>query len=271
MNAGQENHDVTHRDIALLLADAADEVEVGMAPVQAVVRGGRRRKTRRWAVGAAAALVIATSTASLAVAGLQGEDGNRGEPVATQPPTTEERDVYKPQRTELAKGIEGDHEWRVYIDVWAAPRDDAEAGAQLAAMSEYEETPVAPIEVGKNSFFVRGGENVELTEGVFTQSDTQSGKDIRASEFRLENGSGSPLRLVVGKVAKATQRVTCAWKDGTTTEVRRLTEGSYVVDDGQVIVPSGKQVIRPVAGSPVDWFVCVVPKGTAYKSVKVTK
>ena len=62
----ETNHDMTydeaHADIALLLADAADEVEVGAAPYQAVVRGGRRRKTRRWAVAAVAAAVIAGST-----------------------------------------------------------------------------------------------------------------------------------------------------------------------------------------------------------------
>ncbi|MYW16381.1 hypothetical protein GT039_12405, partial [Streptomyces sp. SID2955] len=57
-----ENHDMAHSDIALLLADAADEVEIGIAPVQAVVRGGRRRRARRRAVLAATALVLTGST-----------------------------------------------------------------------------------------------------------------------------------------------------------------------------------------------------------------
>ncbi|MER5828915.1 hypothetical protein ABT086_43740, partial [Streptomyces mirabilis] len=70
MSADREtNHDMTHRDIAFLLADAADEAEIGIAPYQAVVRGGRRRKARRWALAAAAALVIAGSTGTLALAG----------------------------------------------------------------------------------------------------------------------------------------------------------------------------------------------------------
>lgn len=44
MSADREtNHDMTHRDIAFLLADAADEAEIGIAP------------TRRWSAVAAAA------------------------------------------------------------------------------------------------------------------------------------------------------------------------------------------------------------------------
>ncbi|MFB7508308.1 hypothetical protein ACFC0P_33555, partial [Streptomyces broussonetiae] len=60
MSADRDNHgtaEMTQTDIALLLADAADEVEIGIAPVQAVIRGGRRRRARRWAVAAATALV----------------------------------------------------------------------------------------------------------------------------------------------------------------------------------------------------------------------
>ena len=61
--------DMTHstaveRDIALLLADATGEVEIGIAPYQAVVRGGRRRKARRWTVAAAAAAVIVGAVAN---------------------------------------------------------------------------------------------------------------------------------------------------------------------------------------------------------------
>ncbi|MGW0580704.1 hypothetical protein ACWD25_33225, partial [Streptomyces sp. NPDC002920] len=61
-NHEEKNHEMTHHDIALLLADAADEVEIGIAPTQALIRGGRRRKARRWAVGAGVALVVAGST-----------------------------------------------------------------------------------------------------------------------------------------------------------------------------------------------------------------
>lgn len=70
MSADREtNHDMaTHTDIALLLAEAADEVEIGIA----LPGGGPRRwrrKARRWALAAAAALVIAGSTGTLALAG----------------------------------------------------------------------------------------------------------------------------------------------------------------------------------------------------------
>lgn len=36
-------------------------------------------------------------------------------------------------------------------------------------------------------------------------------------------------------------------------------------------VRAGDMVIRPVAGSSANWFVCLAPAGTAYKSVEVTK
>lgn len=107
-------HDLTHstpveRDIALLLADAADGVEVGIAPYQAVVRGGRRRKARRWAVAAAAAVVIAGTTGTLALATVT--DGDRGRvvpaasaPVPTDRVTPDARVTYEPSRTTLAQG-----------------------------------------------------------------------------------------------------------------------------------------------------------------------
>ncbi|WP_392968008.1 hypothetical protein [Streptomyces sp. LN245] len=57
MSANRETHHdmATDADIAFLLARAADEVEIGMAPYQAVVRGGaarhaagRRRRRSPW-------------------------------------------------------------------------------------------------------------------------------------------------------------------------------------------------------------------------------
>lgn len=261
---GQEYGDMTHRDISLLLADAADEVEIGMAPVQAVMRGGRRRRTRRWAVAGAVAMVIAGSTASLAVKGLHG-DGRRGALVATQGST----DVLTPQRTVLASGTAQSEEWQVFIDVWSAPRDEAEARKQWAAMVERGETPGGldrPAElIGKKAFFVYRsfGDNTEVTVlDVFTKESTQSGTDMQNFEFTL----GRPddlIRLVIGHVAKTAQLVTCTWKDGTTTEVRRVPEGYDVNSD--------EQVIRPAAGSPVNWFVCLAPQGKAYQSAKVTE
>lgn len=73
MSADRETtHDMaTDADISFLLAEAADEVEIGAAPYQAVLRGGRRRRARRWAMAAAAALVVAGSTGTLALAGVR--------------------------------------------------------------------------------------------------------------------------------------------------------------------------------------------------------
>jgi hypothetical protein len=64
-------------------------------------------------------------------------------------------------------------------------------------------------------------------------------------------------------VAKTAREVTCTWKNGTTTVVHRSTDDASLNE--------GELDIRTAAGSPVDWFVCLAPQGTAYKSVEVTK
>jgi hypothetical protein len=273
MSANREtNHDMTDSDIALLLADAADEVEIGIAPYQAVLRGGRRRRARRWALAAATALVLAGSSATLAVAGLPGGDGGRGGSVATQPAPspTASPDVFTAQRTTLATGQENGKEWRVLIDVWAAPRDEAEAQGQLEAMGEYGERPSDVREasqlVGKSSFFVRraDGDRVQtVIEDVFTAEDTMSGTDVEAAAIALNIGSDDPYRLVIGQVATTAQRVVCTWKNGTTTEVDRAPSNTEINSD--------EMAIRSAEGSPHDWFVCVAPKGTEYESVEVTR
>ncbi|MEV0635981.1 hypothetical protein AB0I77_13590 [Streptomyces sp. NPDC050619] len=271
MSADREKHDMTHGDIALLLADATDEVEIGIAPYQAVIRGGRRRRARRWAVAAATALVLAGSSATLAVAGLPGGDGGRAATLATPPAPSAEPDVLTAQRTLLATGTDQGKEWRVYIDVWAAPGDEAEAAGQLEAMGEYGERPVEADQaselVGQSSYFVRrdagDGEPAGMMEGAFTKTDTMAGTDIQAGAVPLEPGSEGLNRLVVGQVAKTAQRVTCTWKNGTSTDVHVVPHGYDVNND--------ELVIRPADGSPVNWFVCLAPKGTEYKSVEVTK
>ncbi|KAB1148708.1 hypothetical protein F7R91_07940 [Streptomyces luteolifulvus] len=271
MNAdGKTNHDMTNSDIALLLADAADEVEIGIAPYDAVVRGGRRRRARRWAVTAATALALAASSATLAVAGLPGEGGGRVAPVATQPPTAEERHVYAPQQTLLATGSDGGRAWFVRIEVWGVPRDEVEAQRQLDAMAESGVRPVdvrqASELVGKISYFVFrsvGDKFAPVMQNTVSRTDTLSGTDIQAGALPLVPGSDGPQRLVIGKVAKTAQRVTCRWKGGGMTEIHRVPAGSDVNSD--------EQVIRPVDGSPYNWFVCLAPEGAAYKSVEVTK
>ncbi|GGN92192.1 hypothetical protein GCM10011579_089730 [Streptomyces albiflavescens] len=278
MSADREtNHDMaTHRDIALLLAEAADEVEIGIAPYQAVVRGGRRRKTRRWAVASAAALVIAGSTGALALARTTDDGGDRVAPVATQPPTAEERHVYEPQRSTVARGVDHGKEWFVTIDVWGAPKNAVEAQNQRNAMSEYGVTPtgtrVASDLIGKGWVFghllVGDGPPTTVLDGAVEKGDSLSGKDIEAFAMPLESGNshtaGASHRLVIGKVAPTAQQVTCTWNDGTTIKAERPAPGTGLT--GGI-----EDLIRPVDGSQPDWFVCLGAEGKSFKSVKVTK
>ncbi|MET9972416.1 hypothetical protein ABZZ80_42690 [Streptomyces sp. NPDC006356] len=268
---GMTSHDMTNSDIAVLLADAADEVEIGIAPYQAVIRGGRRRRARRWAVATATALVLVGSAGTLAVAGMPGGDGSRGSHVATQPPSSEDRHVYVPQRSTIATGNDHGTEWWVTIDVWGAPRDAAEAQAQWAAMATYGDRPVdKPAElIGKNAFFVArtygaGAEPQMTMLDVFTKEDSSmSGTDIEAAAVPLDPGSEGPNRLVIGQVGKTARTVTCTWKDGTMTDVPR-----GPADDD---INTDDQVIRPVDGSPVNWFVCLAPDDTVFKAVHVSE
>ncbi|MET8767286.1 hypothetical protein [Streptomyces sp. NPDC004658] len=273
MSADRDNHDMTQTDIALLLADAADGVEIGIAPVQAVIRGGRRRRARRWAVAAATALVLAGSTgATLAFAGLPGDRAGRGAPTASGPASAEERHVYDPQRTELARGTEHGKPWRVWVEVWGAPRDGREAGRQFDAMRRMGVRPAvdkAADLVGKTSYFsMRSyGDGLSLVVMFDTHQriDHLSGTDLQAAAVSLEEVSPTaPERLVVGHVAKSAREVTCRWKDGTATVARPAGSAPAAHDT--------TSLIRPVAGYPGgNWFVCVAPEGTAYEGADVTK
>nr|WP_263980134.1 hypothetical protein [Streptomyces sp. TML10] len=273
MSVNRENHDMTQTDIGLLLADAADEVEIGIAPVQAVIRGGRRRRARRWAVAAATTLVLAGSTgATLAFAGLPGEHGDREAPMASGPASAEQRHVYDPQQTELARGTEHGKEWRVWVQVWGAPRDAREAGRQFDAMRQMGLRPAvdkAAGLVGKTSYFsVRSygdDPSVVVMFDTVERIDRLSGTDLQAAAVNLEGiDPKGPFRLVVGHVAKSAREVTCRWKDGRSTAARP--EGPIPA------AHDSSSLIRPVAGYPGgNWFVCVAPEGTALKEAKVTK
>ncbi|MFG2947601.1 hypothetical protein [Streptomyces adustus] len=271
MSADREtNHDMTNHDIALLLAEAADEVEIGMAPTEAVVRGGRRRRARRWALATATALVVAGTAGTLALAGTPG-GGDRVVPAVTVSPPTPPG-LYG-HRTVLAQGTDRGRPWKVYVDVWAAPRDTEQAQAQLAEMIQQGEMPVdartASALVGKTSFFVyRNSQaaNSWSMHKTVDAKDVQAGDDLESAAMPLESGSEGPQRLVVGRVARTAGQVTCTWKDGTSTVVDRAADGSASGDG----VASGEGVIRSAEGSPDAWFVCLAPQGTSFDSVKVT-
>ncbi|MFI9804976.1 hypothetical protein ACIHEJ_11515 [Streptomyces sp. NPDC052301] len=262
MSADRENHqmtDITQTDIALLLADAADEVEIGAAPVQAVIRGGRRRRARRWAMASATALVLAGSTgATLGLAGLPGGHGDGQRPMATQPSTPEARHVYEPQVTELARGTDHGTGWRVIVTVWGAPRDRTEAAVQLSAMRKYGIEPaVLPDSrhlVGKTSHYsglYYGDHHFRtILFDTVKKWEPLSGTDLMSGAVPLNAAdTDGPERLVVGTVALTARQVKCGWKDGTST----------------VVEP------QAVAGSPVEWFACAAPAGTAYKDTEVIR
>ncbi|MFD9462156.1 hypothetical protein [Streptomyces sp. NPDC060027] len=276
----ETNHDMaTDRDIALLLAEAADGVEIGTAPYQAVLRGGRRRKARRWAMAAAAALVIAGSTGTLALAGGTGGDGSGVEPAATSPSTPEKRHVYAPQGTPLARGTDHGRGWTILVQMWGAPRNAAEARIQRTRMSDYDVTPTgarhASDLVGKEWFFVRllpeGGPPATLLNGPVEKGDSYAGKIIEAASVPLRivgsAGADASLRLVIGKVAPTAQEVTCTWDDGTTVKALRDTA------PGTMLTSRLVDLIRPVAGSRPDWFVCLAPDGGHHRPAlaEVTK
>jgi hypothetical protein len=269
MGANQgSNHEMSHTDIAFLLAEAADEVEIGIAPYESVIRGGRRRKARRWAVAAAAALVISGSSAALAVAGLPGGGGDRVAPPAGQSRSAAPS-ALTPHRTTLAAGSDGPTEWRVVLDVWPAARDEVEAQAQLDVMAEYGELPEevrhAYQMVGSSYYFVHKvvGEKESLAMWSAFSEGGGTPQNLTTAALPLESGTDGPQRLVVGQVTRAAGQVTCTWKDGTSTVVDRAPENAEA--------PARQTFIRPAESSPVDWFVCLAPKGTEYASAEVTK
>ncbi|MEE1766375.1 hypothetical protein [Streptomyces sp. SP18BB07] len=278
MDGGLTPHDLTYatpveRDIALLLADAAREVEVGIAPYQAVVRGGRRRRARRWAVAAAAAVVIAGATGTFALAGAPGggDGGGRVVPAAT-PATPEARKMHEPWRSTLAEGRDQGTVWRVAIDVWDAPRGQAEAAEQLAAAGLFGDVPTGVDDaadlVGKSWHFVHLTVGEDRTDTVLDgEADLFSGTDLEVFATALptgdKGGGDASKRLVIGQVAPDAQEVRVTWSDGTFVDVERNR------DDGWHADLRNPRIVHP-KGARASWFVALAPEGVAYESAKVT-
>ncbi|MEV7325831.1 hypothetical protein [Streptomyces sp. NPDC093970] len=270
MGMNRENHGMTQAesDIALLLAEATDRVEIGTAPLQAVLRGGRRRRARRWAVAAVAVAVLGGAAGgSLAFAGLPGEHGHRRADVAGTPTSPEDRHVYEPQETELSTGTYQGKPWSVTVEVWGAPRNADEAARQFDLMVEEGRhlTVKLPSElIGRTSFFVlRWAEGrQQMMAGSWTKPDRMRATDLESGAAPL--GATGADRLVVGQVARTAREVTCTWKDGRTTLVRSgPVQYHHNVPDPAIV---------PVAGYPAaNWFVCVAPEGTSYLTAEVTK
>ncbi|MFF9373918.1 hypothetical protein ACF1BB_05140 [Streptomyces griseoluteus] len=271
-SADGSEYDMTKDEIALLLADAAHEVEIGGAPVEAVVRAGRRRRARRRAATAVTAVVLSGGMGALAAAGLPGS-GDSVSPAKSA--SADGRLVYEPEVSEVAFGTHGGVAWGVTVQVWPAPRDRAEAVVQTKAMNDWGLTPVtsgSPSDlVGKTSYFVSRLNSSSgdvtgrrlVTFDSATELPRPKGTGISVFPQPL-TGNDGPLRLVIGMVATTAKQVACHWKDGSTTLADLAPQNSAL--------HSTAAVIRPVRGYPTaNWFVCLAPGSTTYKSAQVTK
>ncbi|MGW3911341.1 hypothetical protein ACWEBX_07385 [Streptomyces sp. NPDC005070] len=291
MSANREtNHDMaaTDADISFLLAEAADEVEIGTAPCRAVLRGGRRRRARRWATAAAVALVVAGSTGTLALTGGTGDDARGVAPAGEHarrvtPPDRGRPQVWRtlgPRGTFVTQWTDHGRSWGVLVEMWPASKDEAEARQQRTMMRQYGVTPTgvrnASDLAGKRWVFVKlipeGGPPRTVIDGAVPKDESFSGKDIEAFSLPLNGeapkGAKVPSRgLVIGKVAQTAEEVTCAWDEGTTVKARR------VAHQGTMLPTGVSNLIWQVAGSRSDWFVCVAPEGKGRGSAEavVTK
>ncbi|MFE5141692.1 hypothetical protein ACFRDV_29205 [Streptomyces fagopyri] len=212
-----------------------------------------------------------------ALAGAADDGAKRVEPAATRPPLNDERHLYEPWSSDLARGTDHGKKWKVVVYVYGAPRDRTEAQRQLRAITEsgfgHPEAapPTAAGLVGRSPYFVRltldGRTSTEML-GVFDKHGTLSGRDLRSAVLPLEirgtTPRGSGERLVIGRVPRTAQEVTRTWDDATTTKVYRPAPGTGIVGDFE-------DLIRPADGSPSDWFVRLGPEGRTVEAAAVTK
>ncbi|MET7826653.1 MULTISPECIES: hypothetical protein [unclassified Streptomyces] len=273
---GQAEHDgAADRDIAVLLAEAADGVRIGAVPYRELVRGGRRRRARRWTLAAAAALVVAGSAGTLASAGGTDGEGRRVVPAATAPVTPDSRQVDKARSTAVARGTEHGEGWTVEALVWGAPRNVDEARAQLKMMRRYALVPAGihtPSDlVGKGWYYGRlmrdgGLVSTFMNAPVEKGGTPPDGQVADAATLLDPEAAGGSRRLVVGRVAPTALEVTCTWDDGTKVKAAPAAPGTGLVGDFE-------DLVRPVDGSRANWFTCVAPKGEDHRSgaAKVTK
>ncbi|MEV8015330.1 hypothetical protein AB0O76_03010 [Streptomyces sp. NPDC086554] len=227
-------HDAAaHSDIAHRLAAVADEVEIGTAPYQAVLRGGRRRKARRWVVGAVAAVAIVGSTASLALAVVDGRDRTQ---VASEGGSAWERHVYTPQFTPLTQDFDetGNPVTQVELQVWGAPRNEAEARGQKRAMlkagvwDERSTDPVPDFDRLWYAITVRPDGKQKQRVASFGLQDKEPGGDDGLSfssvEFEVKG-----KKLTIGHVGPKTKRVEFEYENGTSEpELIRAAGSAYL-------------------------------------------
>ncbi|MGW1888837.1 hypothetical protein ACWCP6_01055 [Streptomyces sp. NPDC002004] len=209
--------DMAHHDIAVRLAEAADEVEVGIAPYQAVLRGGRRRRARRWALGAVGAVLITGAAGSLA---LTAADGHQRSQVTTDRRSVQERHVYIPQRTTITEVYDEETgtNAEVSVEVWGAPQDAAEAREQQRRMTGYgvwDERSGEPEPARGRSWFAVVAIAADGRMGVPVwgfQDKTGAADGLGFEGYGIKVGGTD---LTVGHVGPRVKRVVFEYQDGT--------------------------------------------------------
>ncbi|CAM5235473.1 hypothetical protein SALBM135S_00604 [Streptomyces alboniger] len=205
------------RDITRRLADVADGLEIGAVPHHAVMRGGRRRKARRWVVGALAAVAIAGSTGSLALAVVDGGPRVR---TASEGGTAAERHVHTPGLTRLTELYDkaGAEVGAVELQVWGAPRDDEEARGQKKAMvaagvwDERTSDPAPNFHQPWYAIVVKNGGKEKVVSFGLQDRDPGGGDGLGfASVETTVNGE----TLTIGHVGPRTERVEYEFENGT--------------------------------------------------------
>lgn len=205
MTSGER--EMTGEGVALLLREAAGNVELGAVPYAEVVRGGMRRKARRRAAGTMAALAL-TGCAGLFVANLtlsQSQGQVAAQPqrqVAVQAP---ERYVASPLVVHLTD-VGGK---RILMEVWGAPRTDAELRTQKARLVEqglWDERAAEPHKIGdvwRLVYLSSGGKREIMTHGVAGDSGFAS--------YSARVGS---RKLAWGNIPENVKRVVYNWRSG---------------------------------------------------------
>ncbi|MEV7021589.1 hypothetical protein [Kitasatospora sp. NPDC093558] len=168
MSTGEPTVDETAA--ARRLGELAGSVEIGPAPYDRLVAGGRRRLRRRRLLGTgAAAVVVAVAVGGVTALGGFGASG-RGAgdpaftvaappsatasatapatPTATTPatPTAPARDPFTPIRTMVGHGTVGGKEWQAWAALWpaTATKQDARRQAELMYEDRHAAIPQLP-------------------------------------------------------------------------------------------------------------------------------
>ncbi|MBV6700579.1 hypothetical protein [Kitasatospora aureofaciens] len=209
---------------ARVLSGLAESVEIGSAPYDRLIAGGRRRLRRRRVLSTgAAAVLVAAAVGGVAVFGGLGQKGPGVSDVAAAPsavatsepaaavtvsatPTAPARDPFTPVRTVVGHGTANGRQWQAWAALWpaTATKEDAYRQAELiwedrhAAIPQLPKTTRADIDRGWNPHVdtvnlyltVDGQRQVDDT---VHQTDVPGGPDTGAGSSSPTSGGGAML------------------------------------------------------------------------------